>query len=79
MYCFWILKLAPFVDAKSPDNPINIKFALFLLLRMVRNCRHRCGKPPVTSSHYIKNLAYSFKYRDLSKEAIMSIAESLLD
>ena len=32
LYCFWILKLAPFTNTKNPNHRISIAFATFLFL-----------------------------------------------
>jgi len=77
-YCFWILKLSPLFDKKNPNRHINARLAVFLFLRMLKQVG-RVRKHPVSFDvRFVRNLMYAFVYRDLSKEAIMSIAEAFL-
>lgn len=78
LYCFWIAKLAPFVDRKNPDHPVNALFASFLFLRMIDEICYKTRRPVAIDRQYAENLVYAFIYRDLSKEAIMAMAEAML-
>jgi len=78
LYCFWILKLAPFVNLNRPGYPTNACFAAFLFLRMLRQAGRQIRCPVSISRKYAQNLAYAFTYHDLSKEAIMAMAASML-
>jgi hypothetical protein len=78
LYCFWILKLSPFFDDKNPNSHINAFFAAFLFLRMVSRVGRRTKRSIAVDRKYVQNLFYAFLYRDISKEAIMLAAETLL-
>jgi len=78
LYCFWTAKLAPFFDHKRPDRPINAVFAAFMFLRMINNTGCRTRRPVLIDGKYVENLIYAFLYRDLSKEAVMAMADALL-
>ena len=78
LYCFWIVKRTPFSCAKDPDHRINAYFASFLFLRMLYNTGRKTQHPITVDAKYAENLIYAFLYRDLSKEAVMAMAESLL-
>jgi hypothetical protein len=78
LYCFWILKLSPFFDGANPNSHINALFAAFLFLRMVGRVGRRKGRVITVDRKYVQNLFYAFWYRDISKEAIMLAAETLL-
>jgi hypothetical protein len=77
-YCFWILKLAPLVNKKNPDQHINARLAIFLFLNMLKKVGNARGRPVSFNKKFVQNLMYAFVYRDLSKEAIMAIADALL-
>ena len=70
--CFWILKLRPFHYIPNPRVNVNLIFALNLFKLVIERISKKEIKFP--TSH----LLHAFKYRDLSKEAIMAIAESLI-
>jgi len=77
LYCFWILKLAPFFDNTCPNIEVNIDFAAFLLLASVK---HSCAKMGIKLSlpdKYVDDLKYAFRFRDISKESIMALAETM--
>lgn len=80
LYCFWILKLSPLWYVNDKNHRINVSFATYMFLRLIENVCNRKNPPHVMSltDSYIKSLVYDFKYRDMSKEAIMAIAETLL-
>jgi hypothetical protein len=80
LYCFWILKLAPFFSRKVPNKPVNAMFAMFFFLKSLGGiCNKMCPRRAIKiDGKYAKNLIYAFRYRDLSKESIMAIAETLL-
>jgi len=93
LYCFWILKLHPFKHKTSFDDSankwdtdkVNLLIALHLFLgaaRLTIKELHKQGKLTSDkfepSESFLRNLAYSFKYHDLSKEAIMTLAASLV-
>jgi hypothetical protein len=83
LMCFWVLKLHPFVIKDNLDPPIlsyqlNAKIALCLFLNMVRFYAKAKGKKMLYTYRMIAELKYSFMFRDLSKEAIMILAEGLI-
>jgi hypothetical protein len=78
LYCFWTIKLAPFVNMKKPGHPVNAVFAAFLFLQMLKNVSRCTKRPAPVSRKYAQNLAYAFAYHDLSKEAVMAMADALL-
>jgi len=79
LYCFWILKLTPFFNVENPDYPVNAFFALFIFLKTINNLSYeRLNRAINLDKEYVDSLIYAFQYRDLSKEAIMAIAEALL-
>ena len=80
LICFWILKLMPFKHDRIPNSTLNIKIAYTFFMNMLYyEAAHSKTKRNVNvKSDLLTNTLYAFKYRDLSKEAIMAIAESLL-
>jgi len=77
LMCFWILKLMPFSHSCISANELNARIALHLFYRMLlyvaKNKQKRINHTSLNNE-----LLYAFRYRDLSKEAIMALAESLL-
>ena len=55
-------------------NHINEMFAAFLIFSTIRE---KTGKNIKLSDEYVKELMYAFKYWDISKEALILIAETL--
>jgi hypothetical protein len=78
LYCFWILKFSPLFNLKEPSHRINIGFAAFVFLRMLSYICQKEGRKITVSREYLRDLVYAFAYRDMSKEAIMALAETLL-
>jgi len=80
LYVFWILKLRPYwVSIREDDDPaevdiatrINEYIALHIVLSVIKEFNShfiKNGKGLVED--YIKELLYSFRYRDISKEAM---------
>jgi hypothetical protein len=77
LYCFWILKFAPFFDATNPNMPINVDFATHFLIRSIQYDCIKRGVYKVFPNKYIDDLRYAFRFRDISKESIMAIAETM--
>jgi hypothetical protein len=77
LMCFWILKLMPFSHPNIPANEINAKIALYLLNNMLIYYAKK-NKKKINISNSLKDLYYSFRFRDLSKEAIMALAGSMI-
>ena len=90
LYCFWILKLQPFrykgtSTAKVNANEINLLITIHLFKAVVKKTaeklydeKKRASRDCNPSEDFLRNLKYSFKYHDLSKEAIMTLASGLL-
>jgi len=78
LYCFWILKLVPFFNSQNPNHNVNVGFAVYLFLRMISQSERIIRRGARADSKYVHNLAYAFLYRDISKEAIMLAADTLL-
>ena len=87
LLAFWILKFKPFliVSDVGKDYVLNVNcgFATYILFgavsEYVKRESQRKGenKKFKVTSEYLNNLQYAFKYWDLSKEAMMLIAETL--
>jgi len=69
LYCYWILKLQPFFHIKQ-GNKVNTIIAYRLLLNMAK----------ATDKHLPSGILYpllhSFRYHDISKEALVALCES---
>jgi hypothetical protein len=78
LLCFWILKLMPFFNITTPTPILNVKIAIYIFISMLTYMKNKTGKKVNMDEQIINDLYYSFCYRDLSKEAIMMLAESLL-
>jgi Glu-tRNA(Gln) amidotransferase subunit E-like FAD-binding protein len=84
LYCFWINKLHPFFEIPQSKkiaiqvNDINARIAVRMLRHTIARIRRANNKPKIGYVN-LNNLLHTFRFRDLSKEAVMSIFESLLD
>jgi hypothetical protein len=78
LICFWILKLSPFYSTVSPNIFVNQKIALCTFIRIVTGYAKKTKRKINLRPDLIKDLTYAFRFRDLSKEALMAIAESLI-
>ena len=78
LMCFWILKLMPFSHDSISANELNAKIALYLLDNLLLYHAKNNNKRVNISESLNKDLYYSFRFRDLSKEAIMALAESMI-
>ena len=84
LIAYWILKFKPFniMSDNVSDFKYNINcgFAAYLLLDAVSQCyKTKTGEDIALRDEYIKKLMYAFKYWDISKEAMMLIAETLCE
>ncbi|MCL2844853.1 MAG: hypothetical protein FWE23_05320 [Chitinivibrionia bacterium] len=79
LYCFWIVKFVPFYAEKQNTLELNVKIAVYLLLRTltyhVNN--KKCGTLRIDEKT-LNEIYYALKNRDLSKEAIMILASALV-
>jgi hypothetical protein len=57
------------------SDVLNPKIALTLFTNTIMAYSAAKGKKKIPTSDFINDLYYSFRYRDLSKEAIMMMAE----
>jgi hypothetical protein len=80
LYCFWILKLYPFFDAADPDIDVNRFFALELFTNAITYTADNSTPKGQANFglHIMHHLLHAFRFRDLSKEAMMALAESLI-
>jgi hypothetical protein len=80
LICFWILKLMPFKHDTIPTSTLNIKIAYTFFMNMLyyEAANSKIKRKVNVKSDLLDNTLYAFAYRDLSKEAIMAMAESLL-
>jgi hypothetical protein len=78
LICFWILKLMPFRHINISTSLLNTKIAYTFFINMLFYEAEKTKKKVNVKSDLYYNLLYAFQYRDLSKEAIMALAESLL-
>jgi len=78
LICFWILKLMPFKHEKISTALLNTKIAYTLFINMLFYVAQKTKKKVNIKSDLMTNTLYAFRYRDLSKEAIMALAESML-
>jgi hypothetical protein len=78
LICFWILKLMPFKHDTIPTSTLNVKIAYTFFINMLYYEAAHSKRKVNIKSDLLTNTLYAFKYRDLSKEAIMAMAESLL-
>jgi len=78
LMCFWIIKLMPFSHKNIPANEINAKIALYLLNNMLIYYAKKHKKKVNISQSLLEDIYYSFRFRDISKEAIMVLAKSMI-
>jgi len=78
LICFWILKLMPFKHATISNKTLNAKIAYTFFINVLFYVAANTNKKVNVRKAILDQLLYAFQYRDLSKEAIMAIAESLL-
>jgi hypothetical protein len=78
LICFWILKLTPFFSRTIPSSELNAKIALHIFVNMLTYVQNSEKKQVNINRQIMDDLYYAFLYRDLSKEAVMLLAESLI-
>jgi hypothetical protein len=78
LLCFWILKFMPFSHDRLSNVVLNVKIAACIFLNMLRYVATKEGKTVNIRGDTVGDLMYAFRYRDLSKEALMILAKSLL-
>jgi hypothetical protein len=83
LYCFWIAKLHPFLEVPPPSikarqvNEINAIIAVRMLYNAANKIRQGQGRVRLKQMN-ISNLVHAFRYRDISKEAVMALFENLI-
>jgi hypothetical protein len=83
LYCFWISKLQPFFEIPPSNkiaresNEINAIIAVRTLYSMANRIRHELGNERVKWLN-MGNMIHAFRYRDISKEAVMALFENLI-
>lgn len=86
--CFWIIKLRPLryddSDSEEPQKlnfeSLNDKLALYMLIKKLRALANDEQQEKIDclfSSQYVYELLYSFTYRDISKEAMILLVETM--
>jgi hypothetical protein len=76
LFCYWILKLHPFSCSGVDSNILNAKIALCLFINTVYYYSNTKKKTIGISPQYLNDVYYSFRYRDLSKEALMMMIQN---
>ena len=84
LIAYWILKFKPFsldmaVLSKNKYIRICDGFAFYVILSAMKESLNRIDKELKLSDECIDKVLYAFKYWDLSKEALMLIAETLYE
>ena len=79
LMCFWIIKLTPFHVGGIPNNILNAKIALCLFMNMLHYHTQKENIKLKINQSMVNDIYYAFRFRDLSKEAIMILAESLIN
>lgn len=77
LYCFWIIKFVPFYAHNQSAIELNVKIAMYIFLKTLSFYARKKGNKLNVDGKTLDDIYYSFKNRDLSKEAIMLIAETL--
>jgi hypothetical protein len=87
LVCFWILKLMPFQMKGISNALLNTKIAYIVFVNLLHYIVNKTSKEATADTpklhvnikkKIMDDLLYAFQYRDLSKEAIMALAESHL-
>ena len=77
LYCYWILKLRPFWINPENDSSerINEKFALHLYISLLKRYNENFSEKDGINKMHIRELLYSFRYRDITKESMILMLE----
>lgn len=77
LYCYWIIKLRPFWI--SPDiefaESFNERLALYLYMMLLKKYDENFSAEDGLNQAHAEELLYSFRFRDLSKEAMILMLE----
>ncbi|MDE6961794.1 MAG: hypothetical protein K2P27_13210 [Lachnospiraceae bacterium] len=77
LYCYWILKLRPlWIDPDLEGSErINEKFALHLYISLLKQYNKDFSEKDGINKLHIKELLYSFRFRDITKESMILMLE----
>lgn len=77
LYCYWILKLRPFWinPANASAERINEKFVLHLYVSLLKKYNEDFSEEDGIDKMHIRELLYSFRYRDITKESMILMLE----
>lgn len=77
LYCYWILKLRPLWINPSvkKSERINEKFALHLYVSLLKKYNETFSEKDGINKKHIRELLYSFRFRDLTKESMILMLE----
>jgi len=84
LYCFWILKLQPFYEIPlgnipaRQSNEVNTNIAIRLMRRTIARIKEDTKNKKFNKGSIFSNVKHAFRYRDMSKEAIMALFECLI-
>jgi len=79
LLCYWIAKQHPFYHPNIKANTLNIKIAICLFTNAIYYYSEKMKWDKRISEHFINDLYYSLKFRDISKESLMIIANSFFN
>jgi hypothetical protein len=79
LMCFWIIKLTPFHFEGISNNILNARIALCLFMNVLHYHTQKENIKLNITEKMVNDIYYAFRFRDLSKEAIMILAESLIN
>ena len=77
LYCYWILKLRPLWIEPSVKRAerINEKYALHLYVSLLKKYNETFSEKDGINKKHIKELLYSFRFRDMTKESMILMLE----
>lgn len=77
LYCYWILKLRPLWIEPSVEKSerINEKYALHLYVSLLKKYNETFSEKDGINKKHIKELLYSFRFRDITKESMILMLE----
>jgi len=81
---FWIIKLKPFTVLKEESTlrtTVNEEFALHHIYCMIAHLvqKKNLGEVKQPSQNFLKDVIYTFQYRDLSKESMILLVASIAE
>jgi len=79
LLCFWIAKLQPFSHPIINPGKLNARIAVTLFVNTIFFHLQATNQDRTIPKHFVYSLYHALKYRDISKESLMILAESFLD